>query len=509
MKNITKTFPGVKALDNVNFKVEEGEIHALVGENGAGKSTLMNVLSGIYPYGSYEGDIVYNGEVCKFNTIKDSEKKGIVIIHQELALVPEMSIGENMYLGNEKGKKSRINWNETYSEADKYLKMVGLSESSRTPVKALGTGKQQLVEIAKALAKKAKLLILDEPTSSLNETDSKALLDLMLEFKKQGMTMIIISHKLNEVSYVADNITVLRDGGTVETISNNGDEPISEDRIIKGMVGREITDRFPKRPDVKVGDIELEVDNWTVYHPLYPERKVVDNVSLYARKGEVVGLYGLMGAGRTELAMSIFGHSYGVNISGSLKIDGKEVRMKKSTSYAIKQKIAYVTEDRKGNGLVLSQAIKINTTLSNLDSLAKRKVIDKDKEYNVAVDYKERLKTKCPTVEQNVGNLSGGNQQKVLLAKWLFADPDILILDEPTRGIDVGAKYEIYCIINDMVREGKTVIMISSELPEVLGMSDRIYIMNEAKIVGEMKASEATQENIMAAILKSGKEATK
>jgi putative multiple sugar transport system ATP-binding protein len=508
MKNITKTFPGVKALDNVNFKVEEGEIHALVGENGAGKSTLMNVLSGVYPYGSYEGDIIYDGEVCQFAKIKDSEKKGIVIIHQELALVPEMSIGENMYLGNEKGSKSRINWNETYSEADKYLKMVGLSESSRTPVRALGTGKQQLVEIAKALAKKARLLILDEPTSSLNETDSKALLDLMLEFKKQGMTMIIITHKLNEVSYVADNITVLRDGGTVETISNQGKEPISEDRIIKGMVGREITDRFPKRPDVKVGDIELEVDNWNVYHPLYPERKVVDNVSLYARKGEVVGLYGLMGAGRTELAMSIFGQSYGINISGQLKIDGKEVHMKKSTSDAIKHKIAYVTEDRKGNGLVLSQSIKVNTTLANLDSISNKYVIDKDKEYNIAVDYKERLKTKCPSVEQNVGNLSGGNQQKVLLAKWLFADPDILILDEPTRGIDVGAKYEIYCIINDMVREGKTVIMISSELPEVLGMSDRIYIMNEAKIVGEMPAAEATQENIMAAILRSGKEAT-
>ena len=355
MKNITKTFPGVKALDNVNFQVEEGEIHALVGENGAGKSTLMNVLSGIYPHGTYEGDIIYDGKVCKFNTIKDSEKLGIVIIHQELALVPEMTIGENMYLGNERGHKFAIDWNTTYSEADKYLKMVGLTESSKTQVKDIGTGKQQLVEIAKALAKQARLLILDEPTSSLNEEDSRALLDLMLGFKKQGMTMIIISHKLNEVAYVADKITVVRDGATIETIDNRGDEPVSEERIIKGMVGREMTNRFPKRENVTVGDIQLEIDNWTVHHPLYPERKVVDDVSMYVRKGEVVGIYGLMGAGRTELAMSIFGQSYGVNISGTMKIDGKTVKIKKGADDAIRHKIAYVTEDRKGNGLVLSQ----------------------------------------------------------------------------------------------------------------------------------------------------------
>ena len=457
MKNITKTFPGVKALDNVNFQVEEGEIHALVGENGAGKSTLMNVLSGIYPYGSYEGDIIYNGEVCKFHTIKDSEKLGIVIIHQELALVPEMTIGENMYLGNERGHKFAIDWNTTYSEADKYLKMVGLSESSKTQVKDIGTGKQQLVEIAKALAKQAKLLILDEPTSSLNEEDSRALLDLMLEFKKQGMTMIIISHKLNEVAYVADTITVVRDGATIETIDNRGDEPVSEERIIKGMVGREMTNRFPKRENVTIGDVQLEVDHWTVHHPLYPERKVVDDVSMYVRKGEVVGIYGLMGAGRTELAMSIFGQTYGTNITGELKIDGKPVKIKKGADDAIKHKIAYVTEDRKGNGLVLSQSIKVNTSLAHLDAISNHMVIDGDKEY------------------------------------------------EPTRGIDVGAKYEIYCIINELAAAGKSVVMISSELPEVLGLSDRIYIMNEGKMVGEMKAEEATQESIMAVILQSGR----
>ncbi len=502
MKNITKTFPGVKALDNVNLKVEEGEIHALVGENGAGKSTLMNVLSGIYPYGTYEGDIIYNGEVCKFNKIKDSEQKGIVIIHQELALVPYMSIGENMFLGNEQGKKGAIDWDKTYAEADKYLRMVGLSESSKILVKEIGTGKQQLVEIAKALAKSAKLLILDEPTSSLNETDSKALLDLMLEFKKQGMTMIIITHKLNEVVYVADKITVVRDGSTIETMDKHTTE-ISEDRIIKGMVGREITDRFPKRHNVKIGDVNMEVKDWTVYHPLYPERKVVDHVAFNVRKGEVVGIYGLMGAGRTELAMSIFGQSYGTGITGTLKLDGKEVQLK-NPQEAIKNKLAYVTEDRKGNGLVLSNSIKVNTSLANLNSISSHMVIDKDKEYQVAEEYRGKLKTKCPTVEQNVGNLSGGNQQKVLLAKWMFTDPDVLILDEPTRGIDVGAKYEIYCIINDLVAAGKSVVMISSELPEVLGMSDRIYIMNAAKIVGELNAEEATQELIMSNIIKSG-----
>ncbi|WP_034450308.1 multiple monosaccharide ABC transporter ATP-binding protein [Butyrivibrio sp. AE2032] len=505
MKSITKTFPGVKALDNVNLQVEEGEIHALVGENGAGKSTLMNVLSGIYPYGTYEGDIVYDGEVCEFHNIKDSEKKGIVIIHQELALIPYMTIGENMFLGNEQGSKWCIDWNKTYAEADKYLEMVGLEDSSKTLIKDIGTGKQQLVEIAKALAKHAKLLILDEPTSSLNETDSRALLDLMKKLKSEGMTMIIISHKLNEVSYVADKITVVRDGSTIETMDAKT-EDISESRIIKGMVGREITDRFPKRHDVPIGDIMMEVRNWTVYHPEFAERKVVDDVSINVRAGEVVGIYGLMGAGRTELAMSIFGRSYGIGISGTLILRGEHVVLK-SPKQAIAAGLAYVTEDRKGNGLVLTNSIKTNTTLANLNAISKGSFIDKDKEYLVAEDYVQKLKTKTPSVEQLVGNLSGGNQQKVLLAKWMFADPDVLILDEPTRGIDVGAKYEIYCIINDLAKAGKSVIVISSELPEVIGMSDRIYIMNQAKIVGEMKASEATQENIMACIVKSGSEA--
>lgn len=381
--------------------------------------------------------------------------------------------------------------------------MVGLKESSRTLIKDIGTGKQQLVEIAKALAKNAKLLILDEPTASLNETDSKALLDLLLKFKQEGMTSIIISHKLNEIAYCADKITVIRDGSTIETLDKNKDD-VSEDRIIKGMVGRDLTDRFPKRTEKHIGEINMEIKDWTVYRPIYTERKVVDNVSINVRKGEVVGISGLMGAGRTELAMSVFGHSYGTNISGQVFINGKEVHMK-SVGDAIKNKLAYVTEDRKGNGLVLSNSIKINTTMANLGAVSNHTVINKDKEYAVAVDYKEKLKTKCPSVEQNVGNLSGGNQQKVLLAKWMFTDPDVLILDEPTRGIDVGAKYEIYCIINQLIADGKSVIMISSELPEVLGMCDRIYVMNEGRIVGEVSAEEASQEVIMSHILKSSK----
>ncbi|MBQ4472958.1 MAG: sugar ABC transporter ATP-binding protein [Lachnospiraceae bacterium] len=499
MRGITKQFIATRALDNVNFSVKRGSIHALVGENGAGKSTLMKVLSGLWPYGTYEGDIVYEGEVCKFSNIKDSESKGIVIIHQELALVPYMSIGENMFLGNERGRRFAIDWEKTHAEATKYLKMVGLSDSSKTLIKDIGVGKQQLVEIAKALAKNARLMILDEPTSSLNEEDSKALLDMLLEFKKQGMTSIIISHKINEVAYVADDITVLRDGKTIETLTKGVDD-FSEDRIIRGMVGREIEDRFPKRSGVKIGEMSLEVRDWSVYHPTYTDKKVVNNVSFNVHAGEVVGFYGLMGAGRTELAMSLFGRSFGTNISGHMSIHGKEVKLH-SPRQAIDHGLAYVTEDRKGNGLILTNPISVNTTLANLKGVTKHGVIDRDKELLVAEEYKNKLRTKTPSVTLDVITLSGGNMQKVLLSKWMYANPDILILDEPTRGIDVGAKYEIYCIINDLVAEGKSVIMISSELPEVLGMSDRIYVMNEGSIVGEFTQAEASQEKIMARIL--------
>ena len=502
MKNITKEFPGVKALSDVSLTVEEGEIHALCGENGAGKSTLMNVLSGIYGYGTYSGDIIYDGEVCKFQKIRDSEERGIVIIHQELALVPLLSIAENMFLGNERGSKAKINWAETYQKADELLAQVGLKESSHTLIKDIGVGKQQLVEIAKALGKKVRLLILDEPTASLNETESRHLLDLMLEFKKQGMTSIIISHKLNEISYVADKITVIRDGAVIKTLDKKIDS-FSEETIIQAMVGREISDRFPKRQS-NIGEVCLEVKNWNVDHPVFDGIKVCDNVNFNLRKGEVLGISGLMGAGRTELAMSIFGKSYGANINGQIILNGKEVQFPNVKS-AINAGIAYVTEDRKGNGLILTESITKNTTAAKPEKISKNWVIDFAKEKQVAEDMAKEMHTKCATVMENVGNLSGGNMQKVLLGKWLFADPDILILDEPTRGIDVGAKYEIYLIINRMVAEGKSVILISSEMPEVLGMSDRIYVMNEGRMIAEMDAKDADQEKSMTCIINSGK----
>lgn len=500
MRNITKEFPGVKALNNVTLSVEEGEIHALCGENGAGKSTLMNVLSGIYGYGSYSGDIIYDGKLCKFQTIKDSESLGIVIIHQELALVPLLTIAENMFLGNERGSKFKVDWAETFDKADSLLAEVGLKESSHTLIKDIGVGKQQLVEIAKALGKKVRLLILDEPTASLNENESKHLLDLLLEFKKQGITSIIISHKLNEISYVADKITVIRDGAVIKTLDKSKDD-FSENTIIAAMVGRDITDRFPKRAS-KVGDVCFEVKNWCVDHPVFDGIKVCDNVNFNLRKGEVLGISGLMGAGRTELAMSIFGHSYGANISGQIFLNGKEIELPNVKS-AISHKIAYVTEDRKGNGLILSQTITQNTVSARPEKVSKHGIYNFDECRRVAQDSSKEMRTKCATVDEAVGNLSGGNMQKVLLGKWLFADPDILILDEPTRGIDVGAKYEIYCIINRMVAEGKSVILISSEMPEVLGMSDRIYVMNEGRMIAEMNAKDASQEKIMSCIISS------
>ena len=512
MQNITKRFGKVTALKDVNLEVKEGEVHALVGENGAGKSTLMNVLSGIYPYGSYEGDIIFDNETCKFSKIHDSESKGIVIIHQELAMVPYLSIAENMFLGNERTaaySNGVIDWPRTFQRAKELMDLVGLDEDPHTLIKDIGVGKQQLVEIAKAISKNCRLLILDEPTASLNESESQKLLDLIAKFREEGMTSIIISHKLNEISYIANSITVVRDGSTIETLDNNNHE-VSEDRIIAGMVCRALTDRYPKRsPEHKISDeVLMEITDWTVHHPLNLDRKVNDNVAITIHKGEVVGLAGLMGAGRTEFAKSLFGKSYGTKISGHVKIHGKEVHLN-TVSDAIAAGLAYVTEDRKGDGLVLENPISTNMTLANLEGVSDKGVIDHDLELKTAKELKQDLNVKCATVLQNVGNLSGGNQQKVLLAKWIFAHPDVLILDEPTRGIDVGAKYEIYCLINKLVEQGKAVLMISSELPEVLGMSDTVYVMNEGKIVAKMPRSEASQESIMGAILRtSGKKRT-
>lgn len=494
MRNITKTFPGVKALDNVTFSVKRGEIHALVGENGAGKSTLMNVLSGVYPYGSYEGEIYFEGNECRFQNISQSEEVGLVIVHQELALIPYLSITENLFLGNERAKSGIIDWNESISRTKELLDRVGLQESPNTLITNMGVGKQQLVEIAKALAKKVKLLILDEPTASLNENDSEKLLQLLLQFKSQGIASILISHKLSEVSKVADSITILRDGATIETLDTHRDV-ITEDRIIRGMVGRDITHRFPPR-ESKIKDVIFEVKDWNAYHPLHAHRKVSDNVNIHVRRGEVVGIAGLMGAGRTELAMSIFGRAYGAHITGKAYKNGKEIDIS-TIDKAIANGIAYATEDRKVYGLVLIEEIKDNITLSNLEEISDAGVINEPKELTVTREYRDKLNIKCSSILQRAVNLSGGNQQKVVLSKWLFANPDILILDEPTRGIDVGAKYEIYTIINRLASEGKGIILISSELPEILGMSDRIYVMRNGKIAGEMSGKEASQEKIM------------
>ncbi|OPJ60041.1 multiple monosaccharide ABC transporter ATP-binding protein [Clostridium oryzae] len=498
MRNITKTFPGVKALNDVNLKVKKGEIHALCGENGAGKSTLMKVLSGVYPHGTYTGDILFNGNLCEFKNIKSSEELGIVIVHQELALIPFLSIAENIFLGNERGKRGIVDWNETTKQTKELLGKVGLTEKPNTLIMNIGIGKQQLVEIAKALAKKVKLLILDEPTAALNEDDSENLLNLMLELKKQGITSIIISHKLNEISKVADSITIIRDGQSIETLDTHKDH-ITEDRIIKGMVGRELTNRYPTR-QAKIGEKIFEVKNWNVFHPILDDRKVIDNVSFNVKKGEVVGIAGLMGAGRTELAMSLFGKSYGKKISGQTLIKGKEIHLN-NVNKAIENGLAYVSEDRKEYGLVLIDHIKANTTLANLRKVSNGFVINENEEIVQTEKLRKDLKIKCSSILQKTGNLSGGNQQKVVLAKWIFTEPDVLILDEPTRGIDVGAKYEIYSIINQLAAEGKAVVIISSELPEILGMSDRIYVMNEGKMVGEIDGKEASQEKIMRFII--------
>ena len=501
MKHIVKEFPGVKALNDVNLQVREGEIMAICGENGAGKSTLMNVLSGVYPHGSYTGEIVYRGEVCNFHSIRDSEHKGIVIIHQELALSPYLSVAENVFLGNERQKGGVIDWTATRRDAQALLEKVGMGdENVNVPVNTLGVGKQQLIEIAKALGKKADLLILDEPTAALNDRESQQLLDLMLQLKAQGMTCIIISHKLNEISYVADSITIIRDGQSIETL-HKGVDDFSEERIIKGMVGRELTNRYPKREDCPIGDVIFEVKNWNVFHPDDEKRQVLKNVNLKIRAGEVVGLAGLMGAGRTELCMSLFGGSYGQKISGQVYINGKEVHLK-DVQTAINEKLAYVSEDRKTYGLVLIDSIKFNMTLAALRGFfSKNGVVDQNKETVQAEEYRGRINVKTSTIEQAVGALSGGNQQKVVLAKWMLTQPDVLILDEPTRGIDVGAKYEIYCVINELAKAGKAVIIVSSEMPEIIGTCDRTYVLNEGEIAGELTGDEISQEAIMRCIM--------
>jgi putative multiple sugar transport system ATP-binding protein len=499
MRNVSKSFAGVQALRDVNFSVQAGQIHALVGENGAGKSTLMKVLSGVYPYGSYEGTIVFEGEERRFRDINDSESLGIIIIHQELALIPLMSIAENIFLSHPPSTFGVIDRDEVYRRTRDLLAQVGLRESPDTLITDLGVGKQQLVEIAKALSKKVRMLILDEPTASLNESDSAALLDRLMAFRDQGIGSILISHKLNEVARVADLITVLRDGRTVDSIDCHA-EPIQEDRIIRSMVNRDLAHRFPERK-VKIGEPVLSVENWSVHHPVHPERQVIRNVDFSVRRGEVVGIAGLMGAGRTEFAMSLFGRSWGTHISGRIRLEGREVALP-SVAAAIDAGLAYVTEDRKQLGLILADDVRKNITLASLDQIAPGRVIDDMAELKVASDYRNRMRIRCSDVYQETGQLSGGNQQKVVLSKWLMTDPRVLILDEPTRGIDVGAKYEIYCIINELAEAGRGVVVISSEMPELLGICDRICVMNDGAFVGEFAAADATQEKIMRAIMR-------
>ncbi|GAB3977197.1 multiple monosaccharide ABC transporter ATP-binding protein [Plantactinospora veratri] len=494
MRDITKTFPGVRALHEVSLSVRRGEIHAICGENGAGKSTLMKVLSGVYPHGSYSGEISFDGEPCEFADIRDSERRGIVIIHQELALCPQLSIAENIFLGNERASRGLIDWNRTNHEAAALLARVGLYENPVTQVSDIGVGKQQLVEIAKALAKRVRLLILDEPTAALNDRDSAHLLDLLRGLRDQGITCVIISHKLNEIAAIADRITILRDGRTIETLDPATDV-VTEDRIISGMVGRDLDHRFPPR-EPRIGSEVLRIEDWTVHSPNQHGRVVVSNANLTLRRGEIVGLAGLMGAGRTELAMSVFGRSYGTDISGRLVKDGREITVR-SVRDAIRHGIAYATEDRKRYGLNLIEDIKRNVSAAGLSRLARRGWVDDHREFQVADGFRASMNIKAPSVLSVTGKLSGGNQQKVVLSKWIFTNPDVLILDEPTRGIDVGAKYEIYSIINRLADEGKAILVISSELPELLGLCDRIYTLSAGRVTAEVPRAEATQEHLM------------
>lgn len=494
MRSITKTFPGVVALDDVSLIVERGEIHAICGENGAGKSTLMKVLSGVYGFGTYSGDVVYENEIRKFSNIRDSEEQGIVIIHQELALSPHLSIAENIFLGNEIKRFGLIDWNKTNQEASKLMARVGLEEDPQAAIKDIGVGKQQLVEIAKALSKRVRLLILDEPTAALNDEDSAHLLDLLRHLKGQGISSIIISHKLNEIEAIADTTTILRDGKTIESLRMKQDQ-VSQERIIRGMVGREMENRYPARHP-EIGDEILRVENWNAYHPIDNTRLIVDDISMNVRKGEIVGLAGIMGAGRTEFARSLFGRSYGTNITGTVYKNGEEIKVR-TISEAISNGLAYATEDRKRFGLNLIEDVKRNITLASLKSFVTFGLVNGNEEFKRANEYRESMNIKAPSVLSVVGQLSGGNQQKVVLSKWINVNPDVLILDEPTRGIDVGAKYEIYLIIQRLAAEGKGIIVISSELPELIGICDRIYAISEGRITGEVSRADANPELLM------------
>lgn len=495
MRHIVKTFPGVRALDDVDFTVARGEIHAICGENGAGKSTLMKVLSGVHPHGTYEGEIVFDGRECAFSDIKSSEAAGIAIIHQELALSPYLSIAENIFLGNERSRWGVIDGHRTNARAQEIMAEVGLDEKPSTRIQDIGVGKQQLVEIAKALVKNARLLILDEPTAALNDDDSAHLLDLMRRLRSQGITCIMISHKLNEIRAVADSTTIIRDGKTITTLDMHRRGGVEESEIIRHMVGRPLDNRYPEH-EPTIGGEALRIEDWTVLHPVDPGRKVVDGANIALRHGEIVGLAGLMGAGRTELAMSLFGRAYGRDISGRVFKDGREIEIG-SVASAIRHGLAYVSEDRKRYGLNLIESIRRNMSSAAPWRFSSRGVLDLHEERRAVAELSAQMNVRAPTIESPVGGLSGGNQQKVVLGKWVATEPDVLILDEPTRGIDVGAKYEIYTIINRLADAGKAVLVISSELPELLGICDRIYTLSAGRITADIDRQDADQEILM------------
>lgn len=494
INNVTKKFPGVIALDDISFKVKKGTIHAICGENGAGKSTLMKILAGIYPQETYTGNIDFAGEKLLFSgeSIKQASEKGIAIVHQELALVPQVTVGENVYLGREPHNLGRINWNKLFTDTKNLLAQYKLDIPFNGVVQDLSVGKQQMVEIAKSLSEDAELLILDEPTSALTDTEVSTLMRILSELRDQGKTCLYISHKLEEVFEISDEITVFRDGSVVGTVPT---ADVDSEKIISMMVGREMTERFPTSSHTPT-DVILEVSEFSVASPENPSKNAVENVSFDLRKGEILGIAGLMGSGRSELVTALFGE-YGRNIKGQVRINGKPVKIK-SASQAMENGIGFVPEDRKLKGLVVQQSIIKNISLPSLDKFSSRLSINKHLEVQQSEKIAKELGVKTPTLHALVSSLSGGNQQKVVIAKWLLTQPKILILDEPTRGIDVGAKYEIYKLMHKLTSEGIGVIMISSELPEVLGMSDRILVMHEGKHSGTLERSEATQEKIMA-----------
>lgn len=493
MRSITKEFPGVKALDGVTFDLYASEFHSLVGENGAGKSTLMKTLSGVYPYGTYGGDIVIDGNIQHFKNVREAENTGVAIIFQELSLVKELTVGENIFLGREPSRFGVINWTELYSKAAKLLKELNLPINPKTPVGNLGIGQQQLVEIAKALSQKAKILVLDEPTAALTESEVETLFGILTSLKERGVGMIYISHKLDEVFAMSDRITVLRDGKTVGT---QNAQDLTKDKVIALMVGREVGDIFPK-VEHEFGEVALEVKNLTAQDTEHPDKNIVENVSFKVRKGEVLGVSGLMGAGRSEMLMSLFGAHAG-RVTGEILVEGRKVSIN-NPSDAIRHGIGFVTEDRKRLGLILDQTILNNMTLAGLKELSGKFVTNQNKERKAGEQAKKDLRVKANSVQTIVGTLSGGNQQKVVLAKWLLTNPKVLFLDEPTRGIDVGAKQEIYSNINALAKQGLAIVLVSSELPEVLGMSDRVIVLHEGHVTGEFTRAEATPEKVMKA----------